>query len=187
MRNHIILASSVLDHICATNSLFPITLLAALQGLSLSSSYIMSLGYSLCSTFRLTQRSLWGISRHHLFLCHESLSFCLLVLCKHSDELIKFVLAPTITFCQKHVPIGLIQSRELIITTLDSRSVRVYPLKCIECHQPISCSLTDFSLQKCTSLPGNISDMQVSLHPLSFPHWRAFEIRLLSTHRIRTE
>lgn len=35
MRNHIILASTALDDICAPDSLFPITLLAALQGLAL--------------------------------------------------------------------------------------------------------------------------------------------------------
>lgn len=101
MGNRIILASSALDHICT----FPITLCLSPQGLCTDDHplYHISLGYS---TFRLIQQSLWGCSIPHLLLHHDGLSFCLLLLCECSHKLMKFVLVPIITFCQKHVVIG---------------------------------------------------------------------------------
>lgn len=108
MGNHIIIWPAVAQITSAPLISFPHCLVFASQGLRTDCHllYHISLGYNTCSAFWLIQWSLWGHSRCHLLLHHHGISFCLSLLCECSHKLMKFVLVPVITFCQKHVVIG---------------------------------------------------------------------------------
>lgn len=100
MGNHIILPSSASDHSCTLDILSPFSCACPSRDLALIvTSYITS--HLAAAQFRV-----WGHSRPHLLVHHNSLSFCLLLLCKCFHKLIKFVLVQSITLCQKHIKIG---------------------------------------------------------------------------------